>query len=87
MVSDQASLLISFSVKIKLMEAVLVLDQQLLSLHLLEGRHTLDKVTCITCFLLLLNCRYYGRRKDEESDSELSLDSDSERKSPVKQQW
>jgi len=29
--------------------------------------------------------RYYGRRKDEESDSELSLDSDSGTKSPMKQ--
>jgi len=29
--------------------------------------------------------RYYGRRKEEESESELSLDSDSERKSPEKQ--
>jgi len=29
--------------------------------------------------------RYYGRRKDDESDSELSLDSDSDQKSPVRQ--
>jgi len=29
--------------------------------------------------------RYYGRRKEEESDSELSVDSDSDRKSPTNQ--
>jgi len=29
--------------------------------------------------------RYYGRRKEEESDSELSMDSDSDRKSPINQ--
>jgi len=29
--------------------------------------------------------RYYGRRKDEDSESELSMDSDSDRKSPIRQ--